>query len=701
MVNEMKVVKRDGTTQQFDTSKITNAISKAGKETGEYGEDIATNLTAKVVRGLASFYEHANPPSVEEIQDLVEGVLLKSSYKKTAKAYILYRDRHSQARELLRTQNLGLVDNYLKESDWRVRENSNMIFSLQGLHNLMSSEISSYYWLNKLYPESVRNAHQSGDMHIHDLGFLASYCVGWDLYDILLRGFCGVPGKVASAPAKHFRTALGQVVNFIFTLQGEAAGAQALSNFDTLLAPFIRMDNLSEGEVRQALQEFLFNMNVPTRVGCQAPFSNITLDLKPPKIYSDQGVIIGGKPQDLKYGECQKEMDLLNRVLFDLMAKGDAQGRVFSFPIPTVNITDDFPWDKPELRGLWEITAKYGIPYFANFVNSDLNPEDARSMCCRLRLDVKQLKHRGGGLFGSSPLTGSVGVCTINLPRLGYQSRTEEEFFSRLKNLLNVAKTSLEIKRKAIETFTDHGLYPYSRVYLGSIKQRTGKYWTNHFSTIGVVGMSEACLNFAPLGVPLSDEKARAFAIKVLNYIREELTVFQNETGNLYNLEATPAEGTSYRLALLDKKRFPQIRSANEDMLKDGAQPFYTNSTQLPVDTTSDMFRLLEQQDSLQTLYTGGTVQHLFLGERMADPEAVKSLIKRIFAKFHLPYISITPTFSVCPKCGYRIGQHETCPDCGSTCEVYSRVVGYLRPVNQWNAGKQSEFKLRKNLVCA
>ena len=571
----LKVVKRDGSNQPFEAKKITNAILKAGQSTGEFDAETAKKLTIRVINIVQQLYSEITP-SVENIQDIVEDVLLTSSFHKTAKAYILYRDQRAKVREISSKFNVELVDQYLQRLDWQVNENSNMGYSLQGLNNYVSSEITKIYWLNKIYPEKVKNMHISGDFHLHDLGLLGAYCVGWDLQDLLISGFKGVIGKAESKPAKHFRTALGQVVNFFYTLQGESAGAQAFSNFDTLLAPFIAYDKLSYGEVKQALQEFLFNVNVPTRVGFQTPFTNVTLDLNVPSYYKNQGVIIGGKIQDRKYGEFQKEMDMFNKAFLELMLDGDAKGRVFTFPIPTYNITKDFDWDNPSYQPLWDITAKYGIPYFANFVNSDMNPEDARSMCCRLRIDNRELNRRGGGLFGSAPLTGSIGVVTINMPRLGYISSTEEEFFNNLTDRMETAKLSLEIKRKVIERFTAANLYPYMSFYLRSVKQRFNEYWKNHFSTIGIVGLNECCLNL--FGENIGTEKGRAFGVKVMNFMRAKLIEFQKETGNNYNLEATPAEGTSYRLAKLDREKYPDIIVSDNEQANAGRPPFYKRS---------------------------------------------------------------------------------------------------------------------------
>lgn len=669
-----KIIKRDGVSQTFDAKKITNAILKAGQSTGEFDIDIARKLTIRVINIVQQLYAEITP-SVENIQDIVEDVLLTSNYHKTAKAYILYRDQRAKVREISSKFNVELVDQYLQKLDWQVNENSNMGYSLQGLNNYISSEVSKIYWLNKIYPENIKNMHSSGDFHIHDLGLLGAYCVGWDLQDLLISGFKGVVGKAESKPAKHLRSALGQVVNFFYTLQGESAGAQAFSNFDTLLAPFIYYDKLSYTEVKQALQEFLFNVNVPTRVGFQTPFTNITMDLNVPSYYKDQGVIIGGKVQDKKYGEFQKEIDMFNKAFLELMLEGDAKGRVFTFPIPTYNITKDFDWDNPELQPLWDITAKYGIPYFANFINSDMNPEDARSMCCRLRIDNRELNRRGGGLFGSAPLTGSIGVVTINMPRLGYISSSEEEFFKNLAIRMDAAKVSLEIKRKVIERFTNANLYPYMTFYLRSVKQRFGEYWKNHFSTIGLLGLNEAAVNL--IGENIGTEKGRAFSVRVMDFMRERLIEYQKETGNNYNLEATPAEGTSYRLARLDKEKYPDIIVADEEQYKAGRPPFYTNSSQLPVNYTDDIFEILDLQDETQAKYTGGTVLHIFMGEKIKDTEALKSFIKKVCTGYQLPYFSITPTFSVCPKCGYLEGEHFECPKCkaGQIEEIEKKIA--------------------------
>lgn len=689
-----KIKKRDGRLVPFDSEKIANAIAKAGAATNEFDMDCARKLTIKVLT-LANVLFGERIPSVEEIQDIVEEVLLSSPYRKTAKAYIIYRDQHARLRELANNLEIRMVDQYLKKTDWKINENSNMDYSLQGLNNYISSEVSKVYWLNEIYPPEVKKAHTEGDFHIHDLSLLSVYCVGWDLQDLLREGFRGASGKVESRPAKHLRSALGQVVNFFYTLQGEAAGAQAFSNFDTLLAPFIKYDNLNFKEIKQALQEFIFNINVPTRVGFQTPFTNVTLDVTVPKYYSKQNVIIGGELKPETYADFQEEMDLFNQAFLQVMAEGDAKGRVFTFPIPTYNITKDFNWENGNLDYLWEMTAKYGVPYFSNFVNSDMNPEDARSMCCRLRIDNRELEKRGGGLFGSNPLTGSIGVITINLPRIGYLSKTENEFCERLGNLMAIAKDSLEIKRKVLEKFTEGNLYPYTKYYLRDIKARFGAYWKNHFSTIGLVGMNEACLNF--LGKTVGDPEGREFTERVLDFMKARLLEFQEETGNNYNLEATPAEGTSYRLAQIDKQRYPDIICANEaDYRERKSEVFYTNSTQLPVNFTDDVFEALDLQDNIQIKYTGGTVFHTFAGEKIDNPATVKNFTKKVCETYRLPYFTFTPTFSVCPSHGYLSGERQACPICEAPCEVYSRVVGYLRPVKQWNKGKQEEFKMRR-----
>lgn len=686
-----EVQKRDGRIVPFDAQKVVAALTKAGSATGEFDHGAAQTLMLRAL-SLGQMTLRTRRPHVEQVQDLVEDTLLASPFKQTAKAYILYRDQHARIREMVQKADLDLIDSYLNRLDWRVRENSNMAYSLQGLNNYISSEVSKTYWLNKIYPADIRAAHTDGDFHIHDLGLLSVYCVGWDLQDLLRCGFRGVAGKAESKPARHFRAALGQIVNFFYTLQGEAAGAQAFSNFDTLLAPFIRYDALDYREVKQALQEFVFNVNVPTRVGFQTPFTNVTLDLQVPQQLADQPVILGGEPQDAVYRDFQEEMHTFNLAFLEVLAEGDAKGRVFTFPIPTYNITPDFDWEAPELTQLWEVTARYGIPYFANFVNADMSPDDARSMCCRLRLDLRHLEKRGGGLFGANPLTGSIGVVTINMARLGYVSKHEADFLERLDRLMVLAKNSLETKRQVLEGFTEKNLYPYTRFYLRAIQEHHDQFWFNHFSTIGLVGMNEACTNFldADIGTP----EGVAFAGRVLDFMREKLLTFQEQTGHLYNLEATPAEGTSYRLARLDRQQFPDIRCAGDGATE---KPFYSNSTQLPVNYTDDVWEVLERQDELQARYTGGTVLHVHLGEAAADPEAVKAFVRQVCRNYRLPYFTLSPVFSICPQHGYLRGQHHTCPECDATTEVYARVVGYLRPVHQWNEGKQEEFKIRSH----
>lgn len=692
-----EIIKRDGSVVPFEPVKITFAIYRALKAVGKGSWAYAEELTTEVLHELQT---QSTIPSVEQVQDVIENLLMRIHLHDVAKAYILYRKQHEHLRnEGLMLANSKLVDEYLDIADWRVRESANSSYSLQGLNQHIVTKICSNYWLDRIYPAEVSQAHRDGDIHIHDLGFLSVYCVGWDLQDLLLSGFKGALGKVESKPARHFRTALGQVTNFFYTLQGEAAGAQAFANFDTYLAPFIYYDNLRYDEVKQALQEFLFNLNVPTRVGFQTPFTNITLDLKVPDFMKNQPVIYAGQYQNKLYSEFQKEMDMFNQAFAEVMLEGDAAGRLFSFPIPTYNITPDFDWDNPIYSGIWEMTAKYGVPYFSNFINSDLHPDDVRSMCCRLRIDKRELSRRGGGLFASNPLTGSVGVVTLNLPRIGYQAKNDDEFFAKLARLIDIGVTSLEIKRKIIENLTDKGLYPYSKFYLRDIKKRYGKYWANHFSTIGIVGMNECCINF--LGEDISQPRGYEFSIRVMDFIREKLTIVQEETGNIYNLEATPAESTSYRLARIDKQIYPDIKVANTENVLKGAKPYYTNSTQLPVSYTNDLFKALQHQEKLQEKYTGGTVFHVFLGEKQPEVSMVKHLLKKILTSFRLPYLTLSPTFSICPSHGYLYGEHKVCPKCSeegqnNECEVFSRIVGYIRPVQHWNEGKQSEFADRK-----
>ncbi len=688
-----RIRKRDGALVAFDYVKIRHAIQKALDATSVAREGLAESLSAGVLEKLPV----SEVVEIELVQDAVEQVLMEAGLYKTAKAYILYRQQHADLRRMgyVLGSNQS-VEDYIGLEDWRVNENSNMGYSLQGLNNHLSTVVISNYWLHKLYPKNLQQMHEQGDFHLHDLGTLGPYCCGWDLGQLLHKGFGGVSGKIESAPAKHFRSALGQIVNFFFTMQGEAAGAQAFSNFDTFLAPFVHYDGLTFKEVKQCMQEFVFNLNVPTRVGFQTPFTNLTMDLQCPKTLKDVPAIIGGKDMEKSLGEFQKEMDWVNKAFVEVMSAGDAKGRIFTFPIPTYNIADDFDWENPQLQGLWEMTARYGVPYFANFVNSDLSPEDARSMCCRLRLDNRELRKRGGGLFGANPLTGSIGVVTLNMGRLGFLAQGEEDFFRRLEALMLAAKESLEIKRKILENYTKNGLYPFSKIYLSEIFDSNGKYWNNHFSTIGLIGLNECVENF--LQTNIASSEGQAFAKKVLDVMRNRISDFQEESGDLYNLEATPAEGASYRLAKLDREIFPKLRVANADEIQRNPQtaPYYTNSSHLPVNYTSDVFEALDLQDELQTRYTGGTVLHLFVGEKRPSPVAVKELVKSIVHHYHLPYFTLTPTFSICSSHGYAAGEHAKCAECGSACEVYSRIVGYYRPVQNWNVGKKQEFKDRK-----
>lgn len=699
-----KIVKRSGRVVPFDQKKIAIAVERAFAVTGEGSKADAKKVADKVVQLLNKNFKKGEIPAIEQLQDMVERVLMILDFEETAKAYILYREQHRKIRETEHSldEAVSLVDKYIQEIDWKVKENANMAYSLQGLNNYIASIVSGKYWMNRIYTKEIREAHEGGAFHIHDLQLIAAYCCGWDLQDLLRRGFTGVPGKVACKPAKHLGSILGQMVNFIYTLQGEVAGAQAFSNFDTLLAPFVRYDKLTFAQVKQEIQSFVFNMNVSTRVGFQTPFSNITMDITAPKTLAKEAVILGGVPQKETYGEFQEEMNLINRAFAEVMTEGDANGRIFTFPIPTYNIDKNFDWEDKRFDAIWEMTAKYGIPYFANFVNSDMDPDDARSMCCRLRLDNRELRKRGGGLFGANPLTGSVGVVTINMPRIGYTSNNKKEFFAQLDIMMDIAKESLETKRKLIEGLTEKGLYPYTKFYLDAIKLRRGEYWANHFSTIGLYGMNEALLNL--IGKDISSKEGQALAEEILIHMRDKMLTYQEETGNMYNLEATPAEGVAGRLPQLDKQKYPDIIFANDDEVKkNGATPYYTNSSQLPVHFTDDLFEALDLQENLQTKYTGGTVLHGFLGERIWDIEMVKNLVRKIAENYALPYFTLTPTFSICPVHGYIAGEQPICPKCvvEQKTEVYSRVVGYIRPVEQWNKGKQSEFTDRKTFVMA
>lgn len=689
------VIKRNGTRAPFKQEKITWAIYKAAVAVG--GDDFAkAQALSDEVVAYVSAHAEGGAADVETIQDAVEKILIERGHAKTAKAFILYREKRRSAREsnALVGATIGMFSDYLDDKDWQIQENANTQKSINGMNNYVRETFTKQYWLHEVYPDEVRHAHTEGDMHIHDLGFFGPYCAGWDLRQLLTDGFGGVGGKVESSPAKHLRSFLGQIVNSTFTTQGETAGAQAWSSIDTYCAPFIRYDNLSKKQVKQALQEFIFNINVPTRVGFQCPFSNLTFDIKAPRTLKDEPVIVGGQITSDRYGDFQAEMDLFNEAFCEVMLEGDAKGRVFTFPIPTINVTADFDWDSPVIDKFMEITCKYGIPYFSNYINSDLSPEDALSMCCRLRLDTKELRKRGGGLFGSNPLTGSIGVVTINLPRIAYKSKSKEEFFGRLWRMVQIAKNSLEIKRKVIETQTARGLYPYAAHYLRHVHERTGQYWYNHFNTIGIIGMNEACMNLFGPEDDLTTARGQAFAIEVMDYLRAQMSEIQEETGHFYNLEASPAEGTSYRLARLDRAQYPDILCAGTE-----ETPYYTNSTQLPVGYTEDIFETLDLQDELQSRYTGGTVLHLYLGERIPDIETAKALIRKVFTNYKLPYLSLTPTFSICPQHGYIEGEHFTCPECGGEAEVWSRVVGYLRPVQNFHKGKKQEYVERVKYV--
>ncbi|SNS07329.1 ribonucleoside-triphosphate reductase class III catalytic subunit [Anaerovirgula multivorans] len=690
----IKVQKRNGEIVDFDSAKIRSAIFAAAQSVGGKDEMKASKLTKMIVDILNETYR-ASIPSVEDIQDIVEKILIEEGHAKTAKAYIIYRKKHEEIREV---RNLfmdaeEMIEEYVTLEDWRVNENANMGFSLQGLNNHIVESITTKYWLNKIYRKELRDAHIRGDLHIHDLGLLAPYCCGWDLEAFLRRGFKGAKGKIESKPPKHFESALGQLVNLLYTLQGEAAGAQAVSSLDTYLAPFIHYDQLDYEQVKKALQRFVFNLNVPTRVGFQTPFTNVTLDIAPHQLLRKQPAIVGGENMDKTYGEFQREMDMFNKAFCEVMMEGDGAGRAFSFPIPTVNITDDFPWDAEVVDSLMEMTRKFGTPYFANFVNSDLSPEDIRSMCCRLRLDNRELRKRGGGLFGANPLTGSINVVTLNMARIGYAATTMEEFKKRVRELMELSKEICESKRKVLEQYMDAGLYPYSRYYLEGVKDGMGEYFKNHFSTIGLNGMNEACVNL--LGVDITTEEGNEFAVEIMEFMNRVIQIFQEETGSLWNLEASPAEGASYRFARLDKKMYPKIYTQGE------AEPYYTNSTQLPVGYTKDIFEALELQERLQTLYTGGTVLHGFIGEAIDSVETCKTLIKKVMENSSIPYITITPTFSICPDHGYLTGEQPECPQCSRETEIWTRVVGFHRPVQAWNKGKQEEYKDRQEFDCA
>lgn len=680
-----KIRKRDGRVVKFDQNKITNAIWAAAQAIGGTDRKLSEKLSDEVVKLLNEKYD-GKTPTVENIQDIVEKVLVENGHYKTAKAYILYREEHKKLRDVKSLLlNVGdVVDSYMKQADWRSKENANIGYSYSGMLWHGVGTIMAYYALNHVYPKEIANPHIEGEYHLHDLSMsLAGYCAGWSIRQILIEGFNGVHGRVESGPAKHLRSALGQLVNFIGTLQNEWAGAQALSSFDTYLAPFVRKDNLRYEQVKQAIQEYVFGMNTTSRWGGQCPFSNITLDWTVPEDIKDDKVIIGGKQQKDTYADYQDEMDMINKAFIEVMTEGDMNGRVFTWPIPTYNITRNFDWNSENAQLLFNMTSKFGIPYFQNFVNSDLKPSDVRAMCCRLQLNLKELRHKTGGLFGFGESTGSIGVVTINLPRIGYLAKDETEFFERLERLMYLAKNSLESKRKIVTRNFQMGLLPFSKRYLGHLN--------HHFSTIGLVGMNEACLNF--LGEDITTPEGKAFAEKVLDFMRNKITEYQEETGHIYNLEATPAEGTSYRLARIDKKKYPKIITQGKKV------PYYTNSSQLPVGFTNDVFAALKHQESLQRKYTGGTVFHTFLGETLGPNGITAKLVKKIAYNFKIPYYTITPTFSFCQDHGYIKGEHFKCPTCGKPTEVYSRVVGYIRPVSHWNEGKQEEFKERRTFV--
>ncbi len=684
-----KVIKRDGRMVDFDITRISHAIIKAFEATRiPYNADIIDLLALQVTADYAEKIAD-NAISVESIQDSVEAVLQRAGYTEVAKSYILYRKNREKLRSMSSTvlDYKGLVDGYLKVSDWRVKENSTVTYSVGGLILSNSGAITANYWLSEIYDEEIADAHRNADIHIHDLSMLTGYCAGWSLKQLIQEGLGGVTGKITSAPAKHLASLCNQMVNFLGIMQNEWAGAQAFSSFDTYLAPFVKSDNLTYNEVKHCIESFIYGVNTPSRWGTQAPFSNITLDWTVPADLADQPCIVGGKPQDFTYGSCKKEMDMINRAFIEVMIEGDANGRGFQYPIPTYSITKDFDWSETENNKLlFEMTAKYGTPYFSNYINSDMEPSDVRSMCCRLRLDLRELRKKSGGFFGSGESTGSIGVVTINLPRIAYLSRNEQEFYHRLDHMMDIAARSLKIKRTTVGKLLVEGLYPYTKRYLGN--------FDNHFSTIGLIGMNEAGLNAKWLGKDLTHEETQEFAVRVLNHMRERLSDYQEQYGDLYNLEATPAESTTYRLAKHDKEQYPDIITAHE-----GATPYYTNSSHLPVGYTDDVFEALDIQDKLQTLYTSGTVFHTFLGEKLPDWKSAAALVRKIAENYQLPYYTLSPTYSICVDHGYLSGEQYTCPCCGKETEVYSRITGYYRPVKNWNDGKSQEFKDRKTYL--
>lgn len=678
------VLKRDGTRRPFDPAKIRAALARAGAATGEFGDAAAGTLAAQAVR-LVEHRHRAGAPSIEDIQDIAEQVLIAAGHLATARAYIAYREQHHRLRADRRTvvDVAASMNEYLERQDWRVNANANQGYSLGGLILNVAGKVTANYWLSHVYPPEVGRAHREGDLHIHDLDVLAGYCAGWSLRTLLAEGLNGVPGKVEAAPARHLSSAVGQIVNFLGTLQNEWAGAQAFSSFDTYLAPFVRKDRLSYAEVKQSIQELVYNLNVPSRWGTQTPFTNLTFDWTCPEDLEGQVPVIGGEEMPFAYGELAPEMAMINRAYIEVMTAGDAKGRVFTFPIPTYNITKDFDWDGPLAGELFAMTAKYGLPYFQNFVSSDLEPNMVRSMCCRLQLDLRELLKRGNGLFGSAEQTGSVGVVTLNCARLGYLYKDERHLLKRVDELLDLARASLEIKRKVIQRHMDAGLFPYTRRYLGTLR--------NHFSTLGVNGLNEMIRNFTGGEHDITGDWGHAFACRLLDHVRARMVGFQEETGHLYNLEATPAEGTTYRFAKEDRKRYPGILQAGT-----AEMPYYTNSSQLPAGFTDDPFEALERQEALQAKYTGGTVLHLYMTERVSSAQACKALVRRALSRFRLPYITVTPTFSICPGHGYLAGEHESCPQCAAACEIWTRVMGYHRPVSSFNQGKKGEFHERR-----
>ena len=681
-----QVIKRDGKVSDFDIIKIADAIKKAFEACGkQYNDNIIDFLALKVTANFEPKISN-NLVAVEDVQDSVESVLVQAGYADVAKAYILYRKQREKIRNMKSTilDYKDLVDSYVKVTDWRVKENSTVTYSVGGLILSNSGAITANYWLSEIYDEEIANAHRSGDVHIHDLSMLTGYCAGWSLKQLIKEGLGGVPGKITSAPASHLATLCNQMVNFLGIMQNEWAGAQAFSSFDTYLAPFVRVDNLDYKGVKKCIESFIFGVNTPSRWGTQAPFSNITLDWTVPADLKDMPAIVGGKEMDFTYGDCKKEMDMVNKAFIEIMIEGDAHGRGFQYPIPTYSITRDFDWSETENNKLlFEMTAKYGTPYFSNYVNSDMEPSDVRSMCCRLRLDLRELRKKSGGFFGSGESTGSIGVVTINLPRIAYLAENVEDFYKRLDKLMDISARSLKVKRGIITKLLDEGLYPYTKRYLGT--------FTNHFSTIGLIGMNEVGLNAKWLRKDMTHKETQEFAKDVLNHMRERLSDYQEEYGDLYNLEATPAESTTYRFAKHDKERYPAIITANEN-----GTPYYTNSSHLPVGYTADIFEALDAQDELHTLYTSGTVFHAFLGEKLPDWKAAANLVKKIADNYRLPYYSISPTYTVCCNHGYIPGEVYTCPDCGSATEVYSRITGYYRPVQNFNDGKAQEFKDRR-----